>query len=208
MLAALFLCDISSPFLLPSFSLPSPLLLPSYTLFDDSDVLGFDVGAEGAEHFEVDEEHALGTAFGFEEGAFVAVEEAADDLDAVSLLQFHFVGMEVGDVVLHLRGGVDEEFHFAGGDLEDLELAVHLLVAVGDEGVEVLDGVESAERGEDEDGVGDEGAFHDDFLSLYGHVGGSHGTIGTQSRLFERGDGQRFFPADFQGEPLGLVLHG
>ena len=77
-----------------------------------------------------------------------------------------------------------------------------------DEGVEVLDGVESAERGEDEDGVGDEGAFHDDFLFLYGHVGGSHGTISAQSRLFERGDGQRFFPADFQGEPLGLVLHG
>ena len=113
-----------------------------YALFDDSDVLGFDVGAEGAEHFEVDEEHAFGAAFGFEESAFVAVEEAADDFDAVTLFQFHFVGMEIGDVVLHLGGRVDEAFHLAGGHLQDSVFAVHLLVAIGDEGVGVLQGVQ------------------------------------------------------------------
>lgn len=176
-------------------------------LFDDPDVLGFDVGAEGAEHFEVDEEHALSAAFGFEEGAFVAVEEASDDFDAVAFLQFHFVGMEVGDVVLHLGGGVDEEFHFAGGDLENLVFAVHLLVAVGDEGVGVLQGVELAERCIDKDDVGDEGTFHDDFLSLNGGVGGCHGAIDAESGFLQGCCGQSLLAADFEGEPLWVVFH-
>ena len=98
--------------------------------------------AKSAEHFEVDEEHALGTAFGFKESAFVAVEEAADDFDAVALSQFHFVGMEIGDVVLHLGGRVDEAFHLAGGHLQDSVFPVHLLVAIGDEGVGVFQGVQ------------------------------------------------------------------
>ena len=177
-------------------------------LFDDPDVLRFDVCAEGAEHFEVDEEHALGTAFGFEEGAFVAVEETADDFDAVAFLQFHFVGVEVDDVILHLGGGVDEEFHLSCGDLQDFELAIHFLVAVGDEGVEVLHGVELVEGSEHKDGVGDEGTFHNHFLSLNGQVGGSHRTKSAQPRLFERGNRQRFLSADFQGEPLWFVLYG
>ena len=135
--------------------------------------------AKSAEHFEVDEEHALGTAFGFEEGAFVAVEEATDDFDAVTLSQFHFVGMEIGDVVLHLSGGIDEKFHFSGGNLQDSVFAVHLLVAVGDEGVKIFHGVELAERREHKDGVGDKWTFHNHFLPLDGRVGGSHRAIGA-----------------------------
>lgn len=154
-------------------------------LFDHPDILRFNVCSQCTEHFEVDEEHALGTAFGFEEGAFVAIEETTDDLDAVTLFQFHFVGMEVGDVVFHLGGGVDEAFHLAGGDLEDFVFAVQLLVAVGDEGVGVLHGVELAEGGIDEEGVGNEGTFHDDFLSLDGRVGGSHGAIDAESGLLQ-----------------------
>ena len=154
-------------------------------LFDHPDVFWFNMGAEGTEHFEVDEEHAFGTAFGFEEGAFIAIEEATDDFDTVTLLEFHFVRMEVGDVVLHLGGGVDEAFHFAGGDLEDFVFAIQLLVAVGDERVGVLHGIELAERGIDKEGVGDEWTLHNDFLPLNGRVGGCHGTIDAESGFLQ-----------------------
>ena len=93
--------------------------------------------------------------------------------------------MEVGDVVLHLGGGVDEAFHLAGGDLENFVFAVQLLVAVGDERVGILHGVELAEGGIDEEGVGNEGTFHEDFLSLDGRVGGSHGAIDAESGFLQ-----------------------
>ena len=174
-------CNVYPPctLRLPSVFLSSFFRLPSVFLLDYSDVLGFDVGAEGTEHFEVDEEHTLGTAFGFEEGAFVAVEETAYDFHAVTLFQFHFVGMKVGDVFLHLGGGVDEKIHLAGGHLQNLELAVLFLVAVGDERMEVLECIELAERCKYKDRVGNEGTLHDDLLPLDGRVGGSHGAIGA-----------------------------
>ncbi len=46
--------------------------------------------------------------------------------------------MEIGDVGLHLGGGVDEKFHLTCGHLQDFEFAIHLLVAVGDEGIGVF----------------------------------------------------------------------
>ena len=201
LVALLLLLDISSSFLLPSISLP-----PCYFLFDDSDVFGFNVCAQCAEHFEVDEEHAFGSAFGFEEGAFVAVEEATDDLDAVALFQFHFIGTEVGDVVLHLGRGVDEAFHFAGGHLENLEFAVQLLVAVGDEGVLVLQRIHLAEGGEDEDGVGDDRTFHNHLFAVDGCVCGSHGAVGAHAGILHHFDGECFLAAHLEGEPFGLVL--
>ena len=146
-------------------------------LFDYSDILRFDMCSDCAEHFEVDEEHAFGSAFSFEEGAFVSIKESADDSDAVALFQFHFLWMEVGDVVLHFGGGVDEKFHLARGNLENLEFAVHFLVAVGDEGVLVLQRIDSAERGEDKDGVGDERTLYNLLLAMNGRVRGGHGTV-------------------------------
>ena len=159
-----------------------------------------------AEHFEVDEEHAFGSAFSFEEGAFVSIKESADDSDAVALFQFHFLWMEVGDVVLHFGGGVDEEFHLARGNLENLEFAVHFLVAVGDEGVLVLQRIDSAERGEDKDSVGDERTLDDLLLAMNGRIRGCHGTVCTQSGILHHLHGERFLPTYLESEPLGLVL--
>ena len=87
--------------------------------------------------------------------------------------------MEVSDVVLHLGGGIDEKFHFSGRNLQDSVFAVHLLVAIGDEGVGILQGVQSAKRRKDKDCVGDEGTFHNHLLPLEGRVGGGHRAIGT-----------------------------
>ena len=162
--------------------------------------------ADCAEHFKIDKEHAFGSAFSFEEGAFVTVEETPDDSDAVALFQFHFFGMEVGDVVLHFGGGIDKKFHFTCGNLENLEFAVHFFVAVGDEGVLVLQRIDSAERGEDKDSVGDERTLDNLLLAMNGRVRGGHRTVCPQSGIFHHLHGERFLPTHLESEPLGLVL--
>ena len=42
-------------------------------LFDDSDVLRFDVGAYCSEHFKVDEKHTFGSSFGFQKSSFIPI---------------------------------------------------------------------------------------------------------------------------------------
>ena len=87
--------------------------------------------------------------------------------------------MEIGDVGLHLGGGVNEQFHLTCGYLQDFEFAIYLLVAISDEGISVFQRVQLAERGIDKDCIGDEGAFYNHLLALNGCISGSHRTIGT-----------------------------
>lgn len=76
--------------------------------------------AERTEHFEVDEKHALGSAFGLEKNAFLSVEDAADDTHPVSLVEVDLVGTEILYVRLHLGGCVNETLHLIVGHMENL----------------------------------------------------------------------------------------
>ena len=139
-------------------------------LFDDPHILWLNVGAQCTKHLEVDEEHTFGTAFGFQESAFITVKQTTDDAHSVTLVQFYLFRMEIGDVILHLCGRFDESFHLAGGHLQDFILTLHLLIGVSDERVRVADGVQLAEWSKGKQRVGNQGAFHDGLFPVDGHI--------------------------------------
>lgn len=180
--------------------------LPVTSSLYDSYKLGCDMCAKGTEHLEVDKEHALGSAFGLEEDAFLAVKDAAHDEHSVSFLQLYLVGTEIVDVGLHLCGCIYEAFHLLFWDMEYLVGFAILGVAVGDEAVEFFYGIDDGEGRIDKDGVGNEGTLCDDFLAVQGGVALHCGEEEAEACFGHDVYGKLLFAAHLHHKPLGNVV--
>ena len=183
------------------FSSRRPLLF----LFQHLDKVRSDFGhGDSDESLDHDDDAAAAVALDFEEGAFDAVEGAAEDADAGAFLEVYLIGAEVDQVFVAVLGDFDELLHLVVRNDDGRVAAVDGAGEPLEVGNVLFDVLDVLLAGMDEDEVVNGGDEFLDFPAVaLGHWGVFHRDEALYAAFGEDGLGLEL-PSECgaHGEPL------